>query len=511
MIHQLPTLHEVEAELCRRSYLYFFKKFWDTIVPDKLQMNWHIEVMCEELQQVGNRIKAEWIWRDANGNSLRIMNPGKVREDNPHDTLINIPPGSSKSTICTQLFPAWLWCIDPTIRVISGSYDLNLATRDALKTRDVVQSKEYRDLFPYVEMKADRNNKRDMETTYGGTRIVTSVGANVTGKHAHVLLVDDPLPPQKETKEGSTVSSDAEIAASSEWMKSKLSTRKVDKKITTTIMIMQRVHEDDPSGVWLKNTKKQVRHICIPARDSDLVRPVELRAKYINGLMDPVRLDYDAIAVLEADLGPYQAAGQLDQNPAPAEGGLVKKAWFSTITLEEFLQKGHAYKEAIWDVFVDGAYTEDKTNDPTACDTFTYIDGVLYWKDSEDFWLPFPEAIKQIRSHMLRNGSRYSTTRIEPKATGISLVQSMRYEDPELNIVELPAPDKDKITRLKGCVPFIYAQKVVLIRGGWNEHAINQVSRFPRASHDEHVDNLTAAIKWYHFGDGGSVMAWGSS
>lgn len=510
MMNKLPSANEIEAEICRRSFVYFFTKYWDVIVPDELQMNWHIEVILQELQQVGERIKAEWIWRDEEGKPLRVMNPGKVREVNPHDTLINVPPGSSKSTICSQLFQPWLWCVDPTVRVISGSYDLNLATRDALKSRDVVRSKEYRELFPYVEMKEDRNNKRDMENVYGGTRIVTSVGANITGKHAHVLLIDDPLPPQKETKEGSMMSSDAEIHAASQWIGSKLSTRKVDKKISTTIMIMQRVHEDDPSGVWLKNVKKKVRHICLPATDSDLVKPVEMRAKYINGLLDPKRLDHDAIEILKADLGPYQAAGQLDQNPAPEEGGLVKKAWFSTITLEEFLQMPGA-KESIWDVFVDGAYTEDRTNDPTACDTFTYLDGKLYWKDSEDFWLAFPEAIKQIKSHMLRNGTPYSTTRIEPKATGISLVQTMRYEDNELNIVELPSPEKDKVTRLKGCVPFIASGKVVMIRGGWNTDVINQIARFPRAAHDEHVDNLTAAIKHYHFGEGGSIMTWGSS
>lgn len=510
MIHKLPTLYEIEAELCRRSFSYFFVKFWNTIVHDELQMNWHMELICEELQKIGERIKAEWIWRDDKGNPLRVMNPGKTREVNPHDTLINVPPGSSKSTICSQLFQPWLWCVDPTIRVISGSYDLNLATRDALKSRDVVRSKEYRQFFPYVEMKEDRNNKRDMENIYGGTRIVTSVGANITGKHAHVLLIDDPLPPQKETKEGSMMSSDAEIHAASQWIGSKLSTRKVDKKITTTIMIMQRVHEDDPSGIWLKNPKKKVHHICLPATDSDLVRPIELRAKYVNGLLDPKRLDHDAIEILKADLGPYQSAGQLDQNPAPEEGGLVKKAWFSTITFEEFLQLPGG-KDAIFDTFVDGAYTEDRTNDPTGLDSFTYIDGVLYWKDSEDFWLSFPDAIKGIVSFTLRNGNHYSTTRIEPKATGKSLVQTIKYEAPELNVVELPSPEKDKVTRLKGNVPFIAAGKVVLIRGGWNDSVVNQVSRFPRAAHDEHVDNLNAAIKHYHFGEGGSIMTWGSS
>src|SRR5690606_24441621 len=133
------TKNEVEAELFRRDFYSFFVHFWKEIASDELVANWHLEYICKELQGIGERL----------------------RDGLPHegDLLVNVPPGSSKSTIISVAFPAWLWTIYPEARVISASYSATISVDLASKARDVIQSDDYKRLFPYVKIRDDSNNK----------------------------------------------------------------------------------------------------------------------------------------------------------------------------------------------------------------------------------------------------------------------------------------------------------------------------------------------------------------
>ncbi len=95
-----PTLDEIVAQACRNSFYRFFLEMWETIEAVKLLPNWHIKYLCDQLQEVYET------W---------------ARLETQPDVLINVPPGTSKSTTVTQLFPAWLWLKQPHIRIISSS------------------------------------------------------------------------------------------------------------------------------------------------------------------------------------------------------------------------------------------------------------------------------------------------------------------------------------------------------------------------------------------------------
>jgi predicted phage terminase large subunit-like protein len=123
--------------------------------------------------------------------------------------------------------------------------------------------------------------------------------------------------------------SEAKLKEANEWMKDTLPSRKVNKLVACTILIMQRLHQNDTSAQMLQIATKEdatpVRHICLPARLSDQVRPIKLRSKYsTEGLLDPIRLPERVLRSMEALMGQYGAAGQLMQNPVPAEGGMFK-------------------------------------------------------------------------------------------------------------------------------------------------------------------------------------------
>ena len=97
----LGLARAVQADECRKSFYYFVKTFWAVIIPEVPVFNWHIEYICKELQDL----------------SYYIVN----RLPKPYDIIINIPPGSTKSTIVTIMWHPWLWTQDPRLRVSRNS------------------------------------------------------------------------------------------------------------------------------------------------------------------------------------------------------------------------------------------------------------------------------------------------------------------------------------------------------------------------------------------------------
>lgn len=292
------------AETCRESFYFFFKTFWSTIVPETLILNWHIRYICTEMQKV-----AERVFRN---------------EPKKHDLVLNISPGTSKSTICSVMFAAWVWTRMPSARLLCCSFSEKLANRLGGLSRDVVKSDLYRRLFPEVVIRPDKDAKSEFGTTKGGIRFSVGSGTQVMGSHAHFILIDDPIDPQG-------VLSDSELARINNWIEEQLSGRKVDKEVTVTVMIAQRLHQDDPPAVM--GEKSNVKWVRIPAalHDPDSpdkkypVRPRRLAGYYRDGLMDPKRLTWSALrAIQEGPRGAYILSGQYGQRPVPPGGGTFK-------------------------------------------------------------------------------------------------------------------------------------------------------------------------------------------
>jgi len=254
------TKPQVEAELCRREYYYFLQKFIHIAIKDEIVWNWHIKYLCDKMQEYGRCILS------------RTMPP------KPY-LIINIPPGSTKSTICTQFFPLWLWINDLTIVTIALSYSSSLSLRHATRSRDVLRSNEFKELFPNIIAKADQDAVGSYANTEGGQRISSSIGGTVLGDHAHIQIVDDPL-----NVEGAV--SQAERTSANDFIRHTLPTRKKDKQNTPTILIMQRLHEEDPTGMILEVMKDDVEHICLPAELSNEVRPESAKQMYVDELLD---------------------------------------------------------------------------------------------------------------------------------------------------------------------------------------------------------------------------------
>ena len=454
---------QLVAEKCRESFFYFVRIFWDVIIKEDAVYNWHIPFLCQELQ----------------GLSVSIVN----REVKPYDLIINIPPGTTKSTIVTIMFPAWLWTQDATLRLITNSYSMDLSIEHATKSRDIITSDKYRRLFPEVTLRRDKSAKMSYENTSTGARYATSTGGTITGKHAHLIINDDPLNPAQ-------AASDADRNTANEHTKT-LTSRKVDKKNTPTLTIMQRLHELDVTGYILAKKSEKVKHICLPAEISDNVKPAELKKKYVNGLLDPVRLSSDVLTEQLVDLGSRGYAGQYDQNPVAAGGNIVKKEWFQYIHRTDFDRLRR--KEPII-FFADTAYTDKTENDPTGIIATCKIGNDLYITHGKKVSMKFPELIRFIPKYVEANGySAGSSIRIEPKANGVSVIDQLKVET-NLNVTKTPTPVDSKETRLNAVSPIIECGRVYLIIDSWNEDLVEEVCGFPAKAHDEYVDVLGYAI-----------------
>jgi len=259
---------------------------------------------------------------------------------------------------CSIMFPVWCWTKWYSMRFITASYSGALSLESAEYCRELVRSTEFQTIYPELDIKEDKDTKsnfriikrlegtigRNSRFLSGGSRYSTSVGGTLTGFHGDILIIDDPLNPAQ-------AASDIELGNANHWCEQTLSTRKTNKDITPTIYIMQRLHQDDPSGHLLAKQKENIKHICIPGECRTFpnqVKPPELIKNYIDDLMDPKRLSWSALKDMEADLGQYGYAGQVGQDPTPPGGGMFKVDNFAFInTMPESNKISHTVR--YWD------------------------------------------------------------------------------------------------------------------------------------------------------------------
>lgn len=455
------AIQAIQKERATASFYDFVRLFWDTIIKEKPVYNWHIKYLCDELQKLAPYIVE--------------------RKPKPYDVIINIPPGTSKTTICTIMFPVWLWTQDATLRIITNSYSSDLSTEHSVKSRDILFSDKFRNLFPDIRLRADKSAKQNYDNTKGGARYTTSTGGTITGKHAHIIITDDPLNPSQATSE-------ADRKAANEHTKT-LSSRKVDKENTPTITVMQRLHENDVTGYLLTKKSESIKHICLPAELSNEVKPAELKLNYVNDLLDPIRMPARVLAEAKIDLGSYGYANQYGQLSSPPEGGILKVDWFEIIDWKP------EYSSITWNTAIDSAYTDNEANDESGMLQFGKLNNEMIIRYSEGVYKEFPELVKYTVSFSQLHGyNSQSIVFVEPKASGKSLVQTVK-RDPNynINIKEDVPPFKDKVARVNDVSPICESKRVKLIRGSWNDNFLSEVKTFPNGQ-DGQIDCLVIGI-----------------
>lgn len=491
----------IRAEMCRRSFAFFVKDFWGEIIPERLEWNWHMDVLCDELQKIAFRVIGTPIYNDL-GNEV-----GRNRLPKEYDLVINIPPGTTKSTIVTVMFPAWCWTLDPTLKFITSSYSQPLSQEHADASRDIIKSERYVRYFK-LKLRKDKDVKSNYMNTKRGARFSTSVNGTVTGMHGHFLLVDDPLNPRQ-------AASETELATANTWMERTLSTRKIDKRVTPMILIMQRLHEKDPSGVLLDKSKgkdgKKVRHICLPGeinsgKGANDVQPPELAKFYVDGLLDPNRMSASVLLELESDLGQYGYSGQVKQRPAPPEGGMFKTTKIDLVQhpLPHNIQKVVRY----W----DKAATDKKENPGSACTAGVKVAKLTNGKYCVLDVVKGQWATDE-REDVLAQTARLDGPNVEiwieqePGSGGKDSARSTIKNLSGFRVFAEP-PVGDKVTRADPLSVQVNWGNVCCVVGDWTRAFLDEMTVFPFGKRKDQVDAAAGAFNKIHvFGKRAGV--WG--
>jgi len=271
-------------ELSRRSLADFVRLAWPVIEPGQPYVHGpHVDVMCQALERV------------ARGETKRL--------------LLNVPPGTMKSLLVGVFFPMWMWGPQgrPSARFVGVAHEQSLGVRDNLKCRRLASSDWYQKLWgDTVTLTGDQNTKVNFENTATGFRQVATP-SNITGRRGDFVILDDPLSAEN-------ANSEAEREKVNLWFREALPTRLNNPDSSAIIVVMQRLHERDVSGLILSE-KLGYEHLMLPMRfEPDRADPEDWRTDE-GELLFPERFSEETVTDLERTLGPYATAGQLQQRP----------------------------------------------------------------------------------------------------------------------------------------------------------------------------------------------------
>lgn len=440
-----------------QSYFYhFLLKSFSTINPNEdLTPNWHLELMCDALEN--------------------------VRKQKIKRLIINIPPRHLKS-ICTSVaFPAWILAQNPAQRIIVASYSMSLATKHSVDTRRIMESQWYGDLFPDAKILNGDNTKTKFLTQSNGYRFATSVGGTLTGEGGDILIADDPHNPSR-------IYSKRERQKAIDWFCNTFSSRLNNKKKGSIVIVMQRLHEEDLTGYLQEIGGWDI--ISLPAI-FEKKTTIQFHNKIYkeikeNELLHDVRESIVEIERVKKELGVYAFSSQYLQNPISKGGNLIKEEWLNIVDMP--IQKGLIF------ISIDCANCINETSDFTVIATFLTINEKIFLIDMIRQKLEYPE----IRDVLKKNIKKHNPVKviIENKSSGISLIQELEKENIR-NIVKIN-PKNDKQSRAMLMVSVIEKQELNFVKEVFSAELKEELLQFPISKHDDQIDTISQFVNWYY-------------
>jgi len=295
----MPTDYEVLQAICRQNFGSFAKKAFNIIEPGTVfEWGWHLDCIAEHLQ-------------------AQYEGDAEVRK-----LIINIPPRCLKSVLVAQLYPAWVLGNAPSHQFIGASYAHTLAERNVIKCRQIVRSDWFVDTF--INTKIAQSQQDYFTTTQSGQYKGSGIGGTITGFGCGTLIIDDPISPKEAGSDTIRLTAISEIRSTLFSRFNKFAEGKL-------IMIMQRLHEQDPTGDLLKDGGYY--HLKLPAENKSKTISYSRCAKtwtMETGQLLTPRLKREDLDELCLNLTEYNYVGQYLQDPVPLGGGEFKEAWLQT-------------------------------------------------------------------------------------------------------------------------------------------------------------------------------------
>ncbi len=463
--------------ILRNNFKSFVIKVFQTVSNDTYLDNWHIDVVCNEIEQM------------ISGENTRL--------------IVNLPPRNMKSIICSVALPAYLLGKNPHEQIVCVSYSDDLSSQLANQFKMVIESQWYKDLFPAVILKTRGLDM--LRTSVGGYRFATSICGPLTGFGGNWIIIDDPL------KAGDGFS-DTVREKVNDWYTNTLYSRLNNKNTGRILVVMQRLHEMDLTGYLLSRPLgfKQIRIPIIAEENEDWSFTDKFNREHHinrqkNDLLHPVRENFDAVTSMRNMMGEFAFAGQYQQRPVPLEGGIVKRGWI----------RYYQNLPRIWTIAIswDTAAKAGSKNAYSACSVLGICDGDKPGKynrkivllEVHRMKLEFPQLMEKIIEMSNEIQNKYQKmfnmkfmrveTVIEDASSGTQIIQFLHSKGIRIEGIK---PENDKETRLIGITHLLENGTVLLPnqQDGETVDFFDELFKFPNSTFKDMVDSFSQGVRY---------------
>jgi predicted phage terminase large subunit-like protein len=446
---RLAQLEKNDA--CKNNFLNFVKAMWPQFITGR-----HHKIIAEKLERV------------AKGELKRL--------------IVNMAPRHTKSEFSSFLFPAWMMGKNPDMKIIQATHTTELAVNFGRKVKNLIEQKDYQEIFPETKLSADSKASGRWDTNKGGMYYAVGVGSNLAGRGGDLIIIDDPHSEQ-------TAMSNTGFDDAWEWYTAGPRQRLQPKG--AIVLVQTRWSEKDMTGQLIRTMAKD------PLADQWEI--VELPAIFESG--DPCWPEYwplDDLLKVKASIPPSKWNAQYQQNPTGEENAIIKREWWKKWEEEDIPELQYVIQS------YDTAYSKKETADYSAITTW----GVFYPEksgspalilvDSKKGRWDFPELKREALDQY-----KYwepDTVIIEAKATGLPLTHELRNIGiPVVNFT--PSKGNDKLTRVHSVSPLFEAGMVWAPDEKFADEMIEEVAAFPNGEYDDLVDSMTQALMRYRQGN----------
>lgn len=467
--------------------------------------------------------------RDDFLNFVRTMNPDPEDPDNPeksrfivkpHHRLISealeevergeilrlaisIGPQHGKSEQTSRLFTPYLIGRKPWRNVMFGTYSQDFANDFGAQVRSIILDPIYSSIFPRVELRKDSKAKDHLVTTQNGQLSFLGRGGAGTGKPADIFIIDDPI------KDDIEAQSDTTREQVFQWFSKVAYTR--CHSASAIIIVQTRWHEDDLIGRLVdpehpnynEDIAKQWTYINLPSvvTDEKLADALGIKLETPDdpaviqqfgekpmAALWPERFSLRHLASAK-QLNPAGFSALYQGSPSPEEGDYFQRDWIRYYkpadlpkNLRYYAASDHAVStkaHADWTVL--GCVGIDDKDD-------IYVMPDLVWEKFET-----DRTVEEMIALMKRRKPElwFAEADVIKKSIGPFLRKRMREEKVYVPVYDMATAKTDKVMRARSLQGRMAMGKVFLpLLAPWTQKAVQQLLKFPNASHDDFVDFL---------------------
>lgn len=459
-------IKEQQYELAEQSFYYFIKQAWNAIENTTFIDSWHIGCLSSHIEA---HLNGE--------SSLRKL-------------IINQPPGTSKSRVCTIFSTAWDWIHRPQREVLLASNSHRMICELGDNIRNLITSEWYyqywceqKNLF---KPSSSLWTKNQFALTTGGflkgvspDSKITGLGSSGRGIWDDLNNLQDYLNPEQLRKDN-------------DWNDSTFYSRFRHSDVLK-LVVQQRVGQEDITAHLLANEQGWFQLILPMEYTKHFTFNSPLGQEYNDPrkegeLLVPNRFTGDWLYPIKKDRVKWQSAYQ--QQPVSAEGSLIKTKWLKYV---DYLPK---YFDTVI-ISADLAVKAKAENDYTVFLVLGKTDSSIYLIDMVRDKMDFDVQLETFKE-LVNKYPEATAKLIEDKQTGTALIASLTKLIPGLIPVD-PGNKASKEQRMQACIPLFIAGNLFFpnpSKHEWIKPFIDELLSFPLSTHDDCCDSYVQAITY---------------